>query len=472
MPKKWNRDDTAAVKYWGKTIGAGILFGDENCIGIVLKAAEPLRAISKKYIREKWIIFAIAGIVALLTQVTHSLALSILICAVIAGILFTQPKPRRFILGLLAMSKSSLREYKALLNSIFDPNPAPQVLELQDDGTAVKVQVRLSPGQSYADLEKALETFLIAGEFGSGHLSRSPKNASLCEFSFVRGAPLTEAFATWPSDNAARSVWDGIALGPTEDGPNLNLDLYGRNVFIAGEPNSGKTVAGRNIVCNFALDPKSEILIGDAKGLDFTLWESFCTAYAGTSLADWEEMLTKGIAILNWRLEYLRSHKLKKWTPDCGGLVLILLEEFGSIVSQGKEAKACVDMTRDLLQRGRAAGIICVLSTQRPGSDTFPTALRDLVGVRMSFRCSTRDASDIALGAGWAAQGFNASTIPSSSVGIGYCLAESGIPILFRGVYVSDEQEQEIIDAACRMRGIDPGADQLDDEIESGDFDD
>lgn len=471
---RFSSNDKAAAKQSGKIAISAMLSGD--LAGSASQLYATLKPISLAHKKEQWLIIAAAALFGLLLQVTGSAALSILILATIVGILLTQPKPRRFLLSLLAFRKSPIREYKDLLAGIFDPAPAPQVLDVQDDGTAVKLQVRLLPGHSYTDLEKALETFLIAGDFGSGHLTRDPKNASLCEFSFVRGAPLTEKIIPWNSSLEQVDVWNPLTLGITELGSPLELSLFGRNVFVAGEPNSGKTFFTRALASYFGLDPTADLYIADFKGVDFTLYPPVCKAYAGPSLTEWEFLLTILRDELNRRLAFLRSHKLKKWDRSCGGLILALFEEVGTPLSMGKEAKNVTDGIRDLLQRARAVGIICVLSTQRPGSDTFPTALRDLVGVRVSFRCSTRDASDIALGAGWASQGFNASTIPLNGSGIGYCLGEGGLPQLFRGIYISDEQEVEIIDAACRMRGIDPNAsfEQLDggfDALEEGDSD-
>ena len=81
------------------------------------------------------------------------------------------------------------------------------------------------------------------------------------------------------------------------------------------------------------------------------------------------------------------------------------------------------------MARGRAAGIVVVAATQKPASDVVPTSIRDLFGYRLALRCSTRDASDTVLGAGWAAEGYSApptSTPPHR--GVGYLLAEGTVP--------------------------------------------
>ncbi len=452
------------VKTVGKTLISHIGSGEFKPVAFAQELLPSIRGIVGKNRRAQWGIIATLAIFFTLVHVVHSAATAILIMAFVVGILATQPKPRAWMLKLFKSPRGPGGEYAELLAAIYEPQAPPRIISYEDAETFTKLQVQLLPGHSFAELEKALETFLISFHFGSGRIARDPENAALVELAFVKGAPLAKAVMPWTANpNVPRSVWEPFPLGILEDGSTLELEVYAKNMFIAGEPGSGKTVMGRNIAGNFILDPTAKVFIGDAKGVDFSAFAPLCSAYAGPNLEEWKIFIEAVLEELNLRLDYLRTHRKKKWDPSCGGLVLVLLEEFGTIVSMGKEAKEIVDGARDLLQRGRAVGMIAVLSTQRPGSDTFPTALRDLVGVRISFRCSTRDASDIALGSGWASQGCNAATIPISAHGVGYCLADHGVPEKFRGVFITDDQEEEIIEAAARMRGVDLTAlDELD----------
>ncbi len=462
-------DRKDAAKSVGKSLLSGILSGDDFSIpGFMLEIRPAVKTLVGTNRKALWSIVGILAIFSILNSFTHSAALAILIMAFLIGILATQPKPRAYMLKLFKGSRGPGGEFAELLKEIYEPQAPPRIISYEDAETVTKLKVQLLPGHSLTELEKALETFLITFHFGSGRIARDPENAALVELAFVKGAPLAKAVMPWTSNpNVPRSVWEVFPLGILEDGSTLELEVYAKNLFIAGEPGSGKTVTGRNIVANFMLDPTTKVFIGDAKGVDFSAFAPLCVAYAGPDLEEWKTFMEAVLEELNSRLAYLRTNRKKKWDPSCGGLVLVLLEEFGTIVSMGKEAKEIVDGARDLLQRGRAVGMIAVLSTQRPGSDTFPTALRDLVGVRISFRCSTRDASDIALGSGWASQGANAANIPISAHGVGYCLADHGVPEKFRGVFISDDQEEEIIEAAARMRGVDLTAlDELDEDLD------
>src|SRR5690349_23105758 len=54
-----------------------------------------------------------------------------------------------------------------------------------------------------------------------------------------------------------------------------------------------------------------------------------------------------------------------------------------------KQRTEFADRLRDLVARGRAAGIIVLAATQRPSSDVVPTSLRDLFGDRKSTRLNS-----------------------------------------------------------------------------------
>ena len=104
------------------------------------------------------------------------------------------------------------------------------------------------------------------------------------------------------------------------------------------------------------------------------------------------------------RYEWLLHEGLRKVTPETGlGLVVLVVDELALYIQgKGKERDEFALALRDLVARGRAAGIVVVAATQKPASDIVPTALRDLFGYRLALRCSTREASDTVLGSGWA----------------------------------------------------------------------
>ena len=90
-------------------------------------------------------------------------------------------------------------------------------------------------------------------------------------------------------------------------------------------------------------------------------------------------------------------------------LVVDELAYYSATVGDKRQRDTFSTLLRDLVARGRAAGIIVVVATQRPSHDIIPTSLRDLFGYRLAFRCTTDTSSDIVLGHGWDARGYDAS---------------------------------------------------------------
>jgi DNA segregation ATPase FtsK/SpoIIIE-like protein len=115
------------------------------------------------------------------------------------------------------------------------------------------------------------------------------------------------------------------------------------------------------------------------------------------------------------RYRELLARGLRK-VPREGGLPLhlVICDElaFYLTLPDKRLRQEFAELLRDLVARGRAAGVIVVAATQKPGADVVPSALRDLFGFRLALRCNTPQASDTILGQGWASAGADASQIP------------------------------------------------------------
>ena len=125
-----------------------------------------------------------------------------------------------------------------------------------------------------------------------------------------------------------------------------------------------------------------------------------------------------------------RRRKLSPTDPE--GLHVLVIDELAFYLRGGKKEtrERFTELLRDLVSRGRAAGIIVVAATQKPSHEIVPTWIRDLFSFRLALRCTSSDASDTILGQGWAHQGFSAATIDPTLRGVGYLLAEGGTPTL------------------------------------------
>ena len=108
------------------------------------------------------------------------------------------------------------------------------------------------------------------------------------------------------------------------------------------------------------------------------------------------------------RYRELLARGLRKVRREDGlPLHLVVVDElaFYLTLPDRKQRQELTELLRDLVARGRAAGVIVVRATQKPGADVVPSSLRDLFGFRLALRCNTPQASDTILGQGWASAG-------------------------------------------------------------------
>ena len=133
---------------------------------------------------------------------------------------------------------------------------------------------------------------------------------------------------------------------------------------------------------------------------------------------------------------------------------LIVIDEyayFSATVGTKKDRENFAALTRDLVARGRAAGVIVILATQRPSHQVIDPSMRDLFGYRWAFRCTTDSSSDAVLGQGWASEGYTAADIDPLARGVGWLLSETGIPRRIKAAYLDDDTIKYLAAYAARL---------------------
>jgi DNA segregation ATPase FtsK/SpoIIIE, S-DNA-T family len=252
------------------------------------------------------------------------------------------------------------------------------------------------------------------------------------------------------------SIWETVYLGVDERAAPVRVGLAERNLLAAGEPGAGKSVGLNLIVAHAALSLDCRLILIDGKRVELGLWRCCADAFIGPSITDAIDLLKQLQATMDARYEKLLDTGRRKITRECGQpVVLVVFDElayFSATIGEAKQQKEFVALVRDLVARGRAAGIIVVAATQRPSADIIPTSLRDLFGYRWAFRCTTDASSDVILGHGWASEGYTAADIDPTCRGVGWLIAEGGIPRRMKAAYLTDEQAARIAEHAAWLR--------------------
>jgi DNA segregation ATPase FtsK/SpoIIIE, S-DNA-T family len=255
---------------------------------------------------------------------------------------------------------------------------------------------------------------------------------------------------------AGLSMFDRVFLGMDEDGRRVEIELVYRNLLIGGEPGGGKSVALNNIVAHAAMSPDCRLWLFDGKQVELGLWSDVAEVFVGNDIAYCLQMLRELQAEMDDRYAWLRSQRRRKIVPaDRLELVVAVFDEvayYSATVGRKQDQEEFSRLLRDVVARGRAAGVIVIAATQRPSVDIIPTSLRDLFGYRLAFRCTTEISSDIILGHGWVKAGYDSSTIAPEDLGVGWLRAEGGVPVRIKSAFLTDEQIYDLVDYAGWLR--------------------
>jgi DNA segregation ATPase FtsK/SpoIIIE-like protein len=324
--------------------------------------------------------------------------------------------------------------------------------------TDLSVRVRVLRGQSALDLEARREQLAACLRVRDLRVERDRADAADVRVTIVRRDPFEDARPIpWPAiDAASLSLWEPVPVGLDERGELVSMHRVERNVLVGGEPGAGKSVALSLLVGAGALDPDARIWLLDGKLVELAAWAPISEQIVGPDTGQAVELLRALQREMDTRYRELLALGLRKVRREDGlALHLVVVDELAFYLSapDRKLRQEFAELLRDLVARGRAAGMIVLAATQKPGADVVPTALRDLFGFRLALRCNIPQASDTILGQGWASSGFDASSVPGGQRGVGLLLAEEEErPERIKTFHLSDAEIGAIVERAAAQR--------------------
>ena len=315
-------------------------------------------------------------------------------------------------------------------------------------------QVRIGAGATVADLAgkcEAIAAFLAVDQV---RVERHPTNAGWATIVALAVDPLARLSPSWPwLAEPEVSVWFPVPVGIDEGGRPVTVTLPEHNLLLGGEPGSGKSVALSQLVAAAALDPYCGLWLLDGKLVELATWRHCADGWAGTDIAEAIDVLERVREIMETRYRQLLADGTRKIDHNTP-LQVVVVDELAHYLAwpDKKPRDTFAELLRDLVSRGRAAGIVVIAATQKPSSDLIPTSLRDLFGYRWALRCTTNAASDTVLGSGWASQGVTSATIAPATRGVGWLLHESGLPLRLRAHHLDDPQIAVLAERASLLR--------------------
>lgn len=169
------------------------------------------------------------------------------------------------------------------------------------------------------------------------------------------------------------------------------------NCLISGEPGAGKSTQCRSILTTliqYKTPDELHIYLGDLKLSEFFLFEGVKHV---KSVCVYPEDMARMLMYLHKELrrrgELLKKHRVTHITkvPGKNPFILLAIDEIVMIMDDKEMKKQIVQ----LVSLGRALGIYCMLSLQRPSHDILDTKIRSLLTVRMGFRTTDYSNSKI-----------------------------------------------------------------------------
>ncbi|PBC77575.1 S-DNA-T family DNA segregation ATPase FtsK/SpoIIIE [Streptomyces sp. TLI_235] len=258
------------------------------------------------------------------------------------------------------------------------------------------------------------------------------------------------------------NFWEKVPMATSVRGLPVLISWVERSGLLGGEPGAGKSAAANNVLLAAALDPRVILWLADGKGGgDLEPFDAIATETEPDG--DPEAMLAMLRRLkqeMAKRYAFLKSIGKRKVTEELANkypqqlrqLLFYVDELMSYLTDDEKLGKQIAKMIRLIVSKGRAAGIITIAATQKPGSDVVPTSLRDILSIRFALRCLTPQASDTILGQGAAAAGYNAKAIEAEMRGAGYLWAEGSNPLLVRAHFYKDEEVTALLERAHALR--------------------
>lgn len=327
----------------------------------------------------------------------------------------------------------------------------------RDEGRAWVCTVELPQGWTYRRAAKKLDAVAASVGVDESQVAMDPVRGHagrvrlwVADEDPMQGDRVVNPLAA----GGAVDFWrDKATVGADRRGRPVAFSMIERSYLIGGEPGGGKSVASNNVLSFFALDPRVQIHLADGKfGFDLAIWRpvasSFLEDQEPAAFLDWIDMLRdemerryallKKVGQVKITEALAEKHDMHPW--------VVHIDEIQYWTASGdkkRDTKAAAAVA-DLVGRGRAAGIITGVVTQRPAAEVVPTRLRDILSIRWALRCTTATASDTILGQGWASQGASAASIRSDQRGAGYILAEGDAPVLLRSAFLDETGRGEV----------------------------
>nr|WP_042178940.1 FtsK/SpoIIIE domain-containing protein [Kibdelosporangium sp. MJ126-NF4]CEL13529.1 Cell divisionFtsK/SpoIIIE protein [Kibdelosporangium sp. MJ126-NF4] len=241
-------------------------------------------------------------------------------------------------------------------------------------------------------------------------------------------------------------AWQPVPFGRDARNRRIDLPLVWTSLLVGAIPRQGKTFATRLAAAGLILDPYTRLYVFDGKGgKDWDAAERVAHRFVCGDELEHVESVRDHLVELAAEVQsrYARMATLddevcpeSKITPGISRDVSLRMPITAVVIDEvqvflenptrqdvgGKKTTIgayIADLLTYLVRKGPAAGIVVILATQRPDSNTIPSRLRAVLGSRFALRVMDWRDSNIVLGEQMNTRGYDSSTLLPSHKGVG-----------------------------------------------------
>jgi S-DNA-T family DNA segregation ATPase FtsK/SpoIIIE len=241
-------------------------------------------------------------------------------------------------------------------------------------------------------------------------------------------------------------AWRPVPFGRDARDRKIDLPLVWTSLLVGAIPRQGKTFAARLAAAGLILDPYTRLYVYDGKGgKDWRAAEAISHRFVCGDEPGQIEAVRDGLAelVAETQARFARMSTLddevcpeSKITPAISrdrrldmpitaviiDEVQVYLEDSTKVEVGGRKTTMgtyIADLLTYLAKKGPAAGIIVIVATQRPDSNTIPSRLRAVLGSRFALRVMDWRDSNIILGEQMNSRGYDSSRLLASHKGVG-----------------------------------------------------
>lgn len=382
------------------------------------------------------------------------LVVPVLSCAVVPGVVWAYKRRRHLRLclrGLVSVKvwRERWRWHCRISQVEINGHPAPKSMGGGPTRSGVTLLLKLFDGMNLELLGKnipALAAHLACMDisFDVIHANKGQALVSIC-----RRDSLGETFE-WPwMDRETTDFFGPIPAGVDTNGKPVDVDLREKNILVGGGMGSGKSWWLHTVVAAAMLDKRVDVHLLDGKeGSGFWGWRHSASSFATND----PDQAGKAMGILK-KLEARINKAYQRFTDSDQRTIdwssakhidLLVIDEFLAFF----KIPGFATLAMNLLARGRAAGLIMVMTVQRPSSKIVDTDFRELFPYRAAF-LSDHQGSKMILGEG---QEADSSTFSGMNPGEMWLLHEGRRPVRCRGYSLTDSQLATLAARAQRLR--------------------